>query len=36
MNPSLENLIEQVKEKQQIALMVEAPPKAVVKISVNE
>jgi NADH-quinone oxidoreductase subunit M len=36
MNPSLENLIEQVKEKQRIALMVEAPPKAVVKISVNE
>jgi NADH-quinone oxidoreductase subunit M len=36
MNPSLENLIEQVKGKQQIALMVEAPPEAVVKISVNE
>jgi len=35
MNPSLENLIEQVKGKQQIALMVEAPPQ-VVKISVNE
>jgi NADH-quinone oxidoreductase subunit M len=36
MNPSLENLIQQVKGKQQIAMMVEAPPQVVTKITVNE
>jgi len=36
MNPSLENLIQQVKGKQQIALMVEAQPQAVAKAAVNE
>ena len=36
MNPSLENLIQQVKAKQEIALMVEAPTPSVVKITVNE
>jgi NADH-quinone oxidoreductase subunit M len=36
MNPSLEHLIQQVKGKQQIAMMVEAPPQAVAKIVVNE
>jgi len=36
MNPSLEHLIQQVKGKQQIAMMVEAPPQAVAKITVNE
>jgi len=36
MNPSLENLIQQVKAKQEIALMVEAPTPSVAKITVNE
>lgn len=36
MNPSLENLIEQVKGKQQIAMMIEDPAQSVVRITVNE
>ena len=36
MNPSLENLIKQVKGKQQIAMMVEAPTPSVAKVTVNE
>ena len=36
MNPSLENLIQQVKGKQQIAMMVEAPAQSVVKAAVHE
>jgi NADH-quinone oxidoreductase subunit M len=36
MNPSLENLIQQVKGKQQIALQVEAAPQALVKTVVSE
>jgi NADH-quinone oxidoreductase subunit M len=36
MNPSLENLIQQVKGKQQVAMLVEAPSQSVAKITVNE
>jgi NADH-quinone oxidoreductase subunit M len=36
MNPSLENLIKQVKGKQQVAMLVEAPTQSVAKITVNE
>jgi NADH-quinone oxidoreductase subunit M len=36
MNPSLENLIRQVKAKQEVALMVEEPAPSVAKITVNE
>jgi len=36
MNPSLENLLTQVKGKQQIAMMIETPAPEVVKVTVNE
>jgi len=36
MNPSLENLISQVKAKQQIAMMVETPAPTVAKVTVKE
>ncbi len=36
MNPSLENLIKQVKGKQQIAMMVETPAPSVAKVTINE
>jgi NADH-quinone oxidoreductase subunit M len=36
MNPSLENLIQQVKEKQQIAMMVEKSPQTATQTAVNE
>jgi NADH-quinone oxidoreductase subunit M len=36
MNPALENLIQQVKGKQQIAMLVEAPAPSVASITVKE
>jgi NADH-quinone oxidoreductase subunit M len=36
MNPSLENLLKQVKDKQQIAMMVETPAPTVAKFTINE
>jgi NADH-quinone oxidoreductase subunit M len=36
MNPSLENLIKQVKGKQQIAMMVETPAASVAKVTIKE
>jgi len=36
MNPALENLIEQVKEKQHIALMIEDTDQAVTRLLVND
>jgi NADH-quinone oxidoreductase subunit M len=36
MNPSLDNLLQQVKAKQQIAMMVEEPVPSVAKITVNK
>ncbi len=36
MNPSLEHLIKQVKDKQQISMMVEAPAPSVAKFTINE
>jgi hypothetical protein len=36
MNPSLDNLISQVKEKQQVAMMVENLDQSVTKVIVNE
>jgi NADH-quinone oxidoreductase subunit M len=36
MNPSIDNLINQVKEKQHVAMMVENLDQSVTKVTVNE